>query len=511
MAIIPKSRRNITIFYLVIVFAFVASLKLSQESYQLSGIMKSAFSSKGGTSELIILLGAPVFLMFWLYIIFVKKEYLKALLLQIIIFPITFKARAVFAVNAFVDSTGFIQKVSISTFLIIILFIILLSKNKVYRPVNTSWRFFERILLLYALSLTITQLFNHSLFSAVWLSIGGIWQYVFIFYILSSLVRSYDQLLSLLKSMLAFVFVNILMRVFSEQQIFLQELSEDFIRIGGGSMGPAVSYGGYLCIMITIALFLYRSNYKSYYLIFLAILFIELLNTFTRGAFLSLIFLGLLALWKNERKYFLRIFSIAIIIIVATGNIMWQYFSIRGLELNANILEIGNVRIRTDLLYTYFNEYFNLSLIGNGIGKFTLIPNLYNIPIPAHNILVALFDQAGVIVLLLFIVLFLYSISLNIRISRQNYDKHLATLSVFLIIALIQWFFFANTTSTYLNIYYPYEASSIFWIVLFCGPIIQTILTTEDIKSEFLISNKNNELPKTVKENTSRKNQRNDH
>ena len=305
--------------------------------------------------------------------------------------------------------------------------------------------------------------------------------------------------------MLGFVFVNMLMRVFSEQQIFMQKLSDEFIRIGGGSMGPAVSYGGYLCIMITITLFLYRSNFKRYYLILLVLLFIELLNTFTRGAFLALIFLGLLVLWKNERKYFLQIFSVAIIIIMATGNVIWQYFSFRGLALNAKIFELSNVMVRVDLIETYFNEYFNMSLIGNGIGRFTMIPNLYNIPIPAHNILMALFDQAGIIVLILFVILFSHSLFLNIRISRQRYEKDLSTLAVFLIIALIQWFFFANTTSTYLNIYYPYEASSIFWIILFCAPIIQTISLARNSKSDSHIGN-NIQLPIIIDDSTSRSN-----
>ena len=463
------------IFWIVIILGILASSILSQVSFKFTKILESASSSKGGMTETLILICAPIFIMVWLYMIFVKKEYLKALFMQIIIFPITYKATSVFAINAFVDQTGYIQKVSITTFMLIILFCILIYKKKIKRLNNKSWRLFERILLSYAIILTITQLFNHSPSSALWLSIGGIWQYIIIFYALSSLVTSFNKLLLLYKSMLGFVIVNILMRIFAEKQIFVQSLNDEYTRVGAGSMGPAVSYGGYLCLIITIGLLLYRLEQKKAYVLVIVIFLIELINTFTRGAILSLTFLVFLYIPKSERRIFYKISAVLVIIVISIGDIVWEYMSIRGMVFSSKIFQIGNVMVRADLLKTYFENYFSFSLIGHGIGKFTLVPNLYNIEIPAHNILVALYDQAGAIVLLIFLTLFIYSFYLNIKNIRNNYDRQSSIMSVYIAIALFQWFFFANTTSTYLNVYYPYEASSIFWILLFSSPIIHTL------------------------------------
>lgn len=474
-ATFSRQKNNILLLGFIVVFAILLSSRLSQISDKISDTFNYALSSKGGRFEALSLIFAPIVCLVWLWLVFIKKEYLTALFFQIIIFPFTYKAKSAFAINAYVSQTGYVQKISLTTFLIIILFIILLSKGLIIRPKIKVWRIFERLILLYAISLTITQFFNHSIYSAIWLSIGGIWQFVFLFYILSSLITTHNKILLLFKSMICFTFVNILMRVFSEEQVIAQSLTSQIIRFGAGAMGPAVSYGGYLAIIITIAIALYRSTNKLLFLLLALLIFVELMNTFTRGAILSLTFLGLIFYWRKERKYYYRFVLIVLLIVIIWGGIIWDYISYRGMYIGSRMLQLDSVMVRISIFQTYFNKIFNYSLIGNGIGNYTLVSNSFTSPLVAHNIIVSLIDQTGIIVTFLFLFLYFYSLSISIKMSKQNSDRNSSTLSVFITIALIQWFFFANTTSTLLNWYYPYEGSAIFWILLFSPHIINLI------------------------------------
>jgi|GEM_PF-3369188 len=439
-----------------------------------TNVLRKASSGKGGQFESLIILISPLILIIWIYLVFIKKDYFRALLFQIIIFPLTYKAEKAFAIIAYtyhaVDR-DVSQEISLTTFLIIGLFFIMFLNKKLKRPQSKEWRTFEKLIISYATILTITQFFNHSIYSAIWLSIGGIWQFVFIFYILSSVLTSYDKVLLLLRSLIIFTFINIIMRVFSEEQVIVQGLASEVIRVGAGAMGPAVSYGGYLTIIITITICLHRYTKNWLYVVVALLLFVELLNTFTRGAFLTLLFLILIILWKKERKYFYRLLLLLLPFLILFGNKIWEFISHRGFFLSLKILELSGVNNRLWLLKNYFTKAFNFSLIGNGIGNLTHVQTPFIRPLTPHNIIVALLDQTGIIVTILFIVAFIYSLLLAIKISKNKYMNS-NILSIFLSIALIQWFFFANTTSTLLNWSYPYEASSIFWIILFLPSIV---------------------------------------
>ena len=467
----------------IIILAIFIALKIPTVSDIILKIYYQAiYSQKGGQFEALTLLTIiPIFVITWLWLLFIKKDYLKALSLQIMAFPFTYKAKSAFAVLAYDPGFGSTpQKISVTTFLIIALFCILSFQRVIKRPKNREWRVFEKGLLIYAISLTVTQFFNHSFHSAVWLSIGGIWQFVFLFYILSSVIKSYDDITLLLNGLICFTFLNILMRYFSEEQALFQQLGSDIIRVGAGAMGPAVSYGGYLAIMITITIALYRIKNNKLYLAITLFFFAELLNTFTRGAFLILFILLIIPAWKSERKFFSKTALILFPGLLIFGPKIWEYASYRGLSFAAKKVVISSVTNRYNLITNYFQDNFDFSFIGNGIGNLTPIWNGYRF-YPAHNITIALIDQVGIIVTIVF--LFIFAHSFLIAFKKSKYDSFTNTkkseLSLFVLIALIQWVVFANTTSTLLNWYYPYEASAIFWIILFLPCIISC--QTKDI------------------------------
>ena len=462
----------------IIILAIFIGLKVPAISEIISKIFYSAlYSEIGGRFDVLAIMFSPVFGVIWLWLLFIKKDYLKALLLQIVAFPLTYKVKNAFAILAYDPGFGGTpQKISATTFLIIALFCILSFQGVIKKPKDREWRVFEKLILLYAISLTAVQFFNHSFHSAVWLSIGGIWQFILLFYMLSSLITSYDKIVLLLNSLIGFTFVNILMRCFSEEQVLFQQLMSGVIRVGAGAMGPAVSYGGYLAVMITIAFGLYRIKNNALYLVIAVFFFVELLNTFTRGAFLALFFLLLIPFWQGERKFIFRITIMLIPILLLSSETIWEFASYRGLSFGLEITKLTSVSSRIDLILNYFANHFNFSLIGNGIGNLTLAWGGHRL-LPPHNILIALIDQTGIIVALLFMLSFSYACYVLFKNSKNItiYNKKTSILSTYLFIALIQWFFFANTTSTLLNWYYPYETSAIFWMVLFLSVIISKV------------------------------------
>ena len=457
---------------LIIVFTVIGLSRISDLSYIMSHMFSSGLNSRGGIYEAIAMLSAPLVVFFWLWLIFKKKEYLDALVFQILIFPFTHKANAAFAINAYTNQAGYTQKISLTTAMILFLFIVMIYNGKIMRPSNRSWRQFEKILLFYGLSLTLSQLFNHTMFSSLALTLGGAWQYIILFYITSSLIRTRANVLRLLSGVTLFAVINIIFRILSEGQAFLQRLSDEMVRVGSGAMGPAVSYGGYLAIILTITLLLYRVKQQNRYLLSFAVVFVELLSTFTRGSTLSLIFLSLLLFYKSERKYIYKISIIILPLLLVLGQSIWEYMTLRGSPFNTQMLQLDNVQVRIEIFIQYFTRVFDFSLVGNGIGNFTLISNSITSPLIPHNIIISLIDQAGIIVAATFLVAFIYSLLVSVRLAHAKRRSDIGVISRYILIALIQWFFFANTTSTLLNWYYPYEASAIFWMLLFLPPII---------------------------------------
>ena len=460
----------------VIILAIFIGSKIPTLSDIISKIFYTALNSElGGRFEALTLLTIiPIFAITWLWLLFIKKDYLKVLLLQIMAFPFTYKAASAFAVLAYDPGFGgTAQKVSITTFLLIALFCALVFLKVIKRPKNKEWRLFEKLLLIYATFLTFSQFFNHSFHSAIWLSIGGIWQFVFLFYMLSSIIKSDDDIILLVKALLVFVVINIVMRYFSEEQVLVQELGSGFIRVGAGAMGPAVSYGGYLAIMITLTIALYRIKNSVIYLAAALLFFVELLNTFTRGGFLILFILLIIPLWKSERKFFRKIALFILPMLIVFGQTIWKYASFRGLSLDPK--DLASLTNRWNLVINYLSDNLSFNFIGNGIGNLTPIWNGSRY-YPAHNITIALIDQTGIIVTILFMLLLVYSALIALRKSKYyaTTNKEGVTLCLFIFVALLQWVVFANTTSTLLNYYYPYEASSIFWIILFLPSVIHS-------------------------------------
>lgn len=422
---------------------------------------------------------------YWLILIS-NSEFKNAFLLQIIMFPFTSKAQDYISITAYTTEAGYKQVISFTTFMIIILFVsVILNHRSSIKNIDRKILKFMNLFLVFATTILIAQIFNHSILSALLLSLGSMWQYFMIFYILLIIIKTPQDYFKLLNSIFIFSIINIVFRITlgtgGGQQIF-QEVSkqsspDELNRASTLALGPAVSYAGYLAVFITLGLGMYRVTGKKIYFLYVILIFFELLDTFTRGGLLMIPLLSLLVLWKSERKYLKRYLIFLIPIMLFLGSKLILYFTIRNDSYNLE--SDASVWLRLYVYLNYFSQHFNFSLIGNGIANQTQIwIPLVNIYLPLHNAFLEVLDQCGLPAFILFLLLMgqsLYNL-LNIAKDKDKYSLvRLDLLLPYILISFVQWTIFANTTSTSILFYYPYEGTTIFYIILFSPFIIINI------------------------------------
>src|SRR5262249_41100426 len=102
----------------------------------------------------------------------------------------------------------------------------------------------------------------------------------------------------------------------------------------------------------------------------LALIF-EMINTFTRGATLSLLFVFLLLFWKSTRWFFTKILiASAIVLMTWVGSFILNLATVLKLELTPSfILSDPNSVGRLDLYYQSIPHFFDNWGFGYGIGK----------------------------------------------------------------------------------------------------------------------------------------------
>lgn len=178
-----------------------------------------------------------------------------------------------------------------------------------------------------------------------------------------------------------------------------------------------------LIISFPLMLYLYKTSLKSkkIYLIGLIILFLGVLSTKSRMALL-VIFLSLiietLIFNKKEKKYTYITLVLAIII----------SFLVISNRLNSiNILGGNSSNTHFKIWHSCLNYMFNnpLTLIfGTGSGvqnSWSILLNIYNINFPhAHNILIQLVMEIGIIGLSIFLIPFIY----KIKLIRNRFNKN---------------------------------------------------------------------------------------
>ena len=411
----------------------------------------------------------------WLFYM-IRRRYRKAFYTLIMLFPFTFYAGRAAGIKAF-EIPDFDQRVGLSTFLILAMFFVLLVRRRLRRPPRGVPRAIELFFWLYAISVTIGQFFTHDASAAVTLAIGSTWEFLALFYILISIIRHDHHIVALINSVFICSLLNILVRVVAKGESLFVSVSSanagdatsfgaDVGRVGSGALGPGASYAGYLAIFVTLALGMYFITRRWMYLCYVVMMLIEMVNTFTRGAFFVLGLLALLVCFQKTRKITLKIAGL----IFATGAAAWpilrKYIEVRGFSFNP--MNVNTFALRVRLTEMFFRDY-HFSWWGNGILQQTFFELSPWLVVPIHNAYLEILDTCGILPFATFTVVTLLMAWYGFRVSTSRYMRARNLFSVkiapFAFIALLQWILFANTTSTSVLAYYPYEGIAMFWIV----------------------------------------------
>jgi O-Antigen ligase len=453
-------------------------------------LMEKAAIGSSGMYNIVVLVVIGIAAPLWLFLL-IRGDYLYALGLQIAVLPFSFRVANGFGISAYDEGT-FVQRISLTTFFIVGFLAWLWLSRVPLRP-HPDLRIFERLLVAFAVFTTVSQLANHDIFSALMLSIGGGWQFVFLFYVVCAVVRQPDDIKFVLKSIVIAFVIGIADRMASQGQGFLVEaapnmaklaphaVAGDFVRVGSGAFGFAQSYGGYLSFVSILGLYFVQTEASRirqvlWVLAVLGLLF-EMLNTFTRGATLALLFLFLLLMWKTTRPFFTKILIVSTVVMATwIGSFLLDLATVRNLELNPSfILSDPNSTGRFDLWVQSLPHFFDNWGLGYGIGK----PLMFYLQgygeAVSHNVTLDLSQSVGGIATVLFLAMFAISEVRVFRMSRGAEPGSEKQLAIYLFVGLLAWFFFANSTSTSIVYYYPYEATMIFYIVMFFAVLLSVI------------------------------------
>ena len=440
----------------------------------------------GGWPGLILLAGGGAFvLVYWFWQIS-QGRYRRAFCWLIISFPFTFYTARAFGITAYTlesDIAPFDQRLGLTTGFLLFLVLVLLLRHRLKRPNNRVGRTLEYLMWGYCITITLSQFANHSPSSAFLLSIGAAWQYLALFYLIISLITTQKDVLDLLNAIILMSLLNIVVRVLAQGQGLiinpasllaggfenLGTYGSEVGRVGSGALGPYGSYAGYLAVLITLGFGVYWFTGRKIYLLYMAIEFVELLNTFTRGGLLVLSLLGLLFLFGKTRSTILKTGFVGLILTLPLFPLIGSYISVRGLSLN--ITQIGNFSLRMDLIRLFFEQY-SLDLWGKGILKDTMFELAPWLIVPVHNGYLSILDTCGPLPFIITIVISIYSLFLSLRlyricVRRKTEKQSFLWFSPFLFVALLEWVIYANMSGGSILAYFPYEATSVFWIIVF--------------------------------------------
>ena len=476
---IPAKVELIFSWRLILVIAAVLAASLATPYIMLpkvAAVAEQVEARAGGFTNVVVLMVAPFGFAAWVTVVLLHR-YTVALAGFMILLVATGRAQDVVGVTGYVAADGFQQVISVTTAMILFLGVVVLADKGGgrYRSVLSD-RVFQ-ILLLFAVFTTISQFLNHPPVRALWLSLGGAWQYVALYVVASAAIDSDEDAHVLVRSLVLTVLIGVGLRILISGQAFLPITEEGvFWRARGYAFGPAASYGGILAVSAILALYLSRAalDFRGVVLwtLVVVVIALELISTGTRGAALSLIAVGFLFFWKGERLYAVGVGSVVVMASFALGPNLLGIFQQRPIYLDSRILDLPNVVGRWELIQLHLPHFFDGWGFGYGIGRqLSLFVTSVDQVLPAHNIFLLVSQNAGGLAALAFMAVVLLSAWRLWKSAIIVQNLRAKQMLVYIFVALSAWLIFANTTGISITYYYPYEVNILFLVVVFVAAL----------------------------------------
>jgi hypothetical protein len=442
-----------------------------------------AFRRAGGEDvsvKIATLTFIAVEILIYFLLLLIQKKFLRAFCLLIILLPVTSLAEKVFYIVAHTRIGGGQQRLSLTTLMIFVQLLFMFIHRPSFRRITKNNGRFQALLLSFAACVTVSQFINHSIYESVMLSIGAIWQYVALFYIMIMLVDKEEHVRTILKIIIFAFLWNICFRYAISDQISTAVMAgEEISRVSGLAFGPAVSYSGYVACLIMICIYFITSSkskiQKFFWCLIAAVFVIEIGNANTRGALLSLV-IGIMFL-LSRRKYrkstiLISVILVALYIGAINSNLIDPQRNFIEYQGKGDV-EIHGPQLRWEIFLNYLPHFFDNYGFGIGMGYDPQIDiqigTKYRV-LSAHNMIEDLAITTGGISAIMFLYMFGYACIKILSIAKMK--KQHSDVLIFILATLLTWFFFANSTGTSIVYYYPYEAIIIFYLVFYSGIIL---------------------------------------
>lgn len=361
---------------------------------------------------------------------------------------------------------GWVEYLGPTTLLIIVLFGVLLLRRVPMRRIgNTLFSKVEACLWLFVVMGTVAQILHHEPMSAIMLSVNGLWQYLLWFYVVVRAVRDSKDVKFMFACFSGMMMVSILLRPLFTGVLYDPTWAEGgyyATRYYASGLGWAQNYSILLVIAIVLNVGLLdltkKRSLRAMWLAFSIAQMVELLFTFTRGAYLALAlsFLLLLALRSTRKSAKILIGTVMFGLFVSA--FMWGDVVYSVLTTRTSFQESDYGRL--NLLFKSLGDAAHDWGLGFGIFK---EPQYYDqwtgSLLPSHNLFLSLTHAVGLWSAFSWLGALLATMLELTRNIRHPLGVETKRLQAPLLVALLAWFFFANITGTGITEYWPVEAT----------------------------------------------------
>ncbi len=437
----------------------------------LNAVESRAFSS----TNILLVFALPIIGAAYV-VVLAKGQYKFAFAATVVAFALLGRTSRLGGIAAWDNGEGYTQVIALTHAMIFSLaFALVVSRHSIHNEFQL--KVFIGMVAFATLG-TISQLFTHAFPSSILLSVGSLWVYVAVAYIVFVLFEGFSGIQELATIVMLSLLLGVGLRIATTGQgFFAVTLSDELYRINGFAFGPSVSYAGYLTVaaVFAIALAMFESStFRRIILVVAATLLVaEVASTGTRGAMLSVLLvpIGIAA----TRRYKLSAGMFGLLGLATI--ILWPKISIvleaRPIYIDGRVNTIPQWLERVELWRLNAPHFFDNFGFGYGIGRqLNHALSSSGVYTPSHNTFLDLSQQVGAAATLVLLGVIIAVVVRGAKESLLLKDARSRTLAMLSLTALFSWLFTANTTSTSLVWFYPIEGTSIFYITLFAVALI---------------------------------------
>ena len=401
--------------------------------------------------------------------VLIKGQYKVAFTATVIAFALLGKATRLGGVPAYDSGDGYTQVIALTHAMIFSLaFALVIGRVPIRTPFHKK---VLATLAIFAALGTISQLFNHSFPSSILLSVGSLWVYVALSYVVLALFAGTQGMRELAFIVTMSLLAGVAVRIATTGNgFFIITQDGGLFRSDGFAFGPSVSYAGYLAVaaVFSIALSMYESSpFRRIVFILIAIVLVtEVASTGTRGAMLSLLLIPIGIAATRRYRLSAAMFGVLGLATLALWPKISQVLDARPIYFDGRVNTIPQWVERAELWKLNLPHVLDNFGLGHGIGNQLNLALSNGVLTPSHNTFLDLSQHIGAMSTFVLIGLILVITLRGIKGALLSPNRRDRTLAMLVLTAFFSWFFTANTTSTSLVWFYPVEGTSIFYITL---------------------------------------------